>query len=124
MTLSLSGSQVSNLKLLEQLLGLTQLNLFLSDSQVRDLKPLEQLQKLTQLMLDLSRSQVSDLKSLEQLRELKSLALTFGGTNKEKKLESLFAQFPNLQSLSLKGLTTEQRKSLHKLPASVLELKF
>ena len=57
LTLDLGDSQVSDLKPLAQLQGLTQLTLYLggfTSSQVSDLEPLAQLQGLTQLTLDLT----------------------------------------------------------------------
>jgi internalin A len=124
LTLDLSFSQVSDLKPLEQLKGLQQLTLNLSEIQVSDLKLLEQLKGLQQLTLDLRDSQVSDLKPLEQLDELTSLDITLNGTSKEKNLEALLGKFLKMKSFSIAGATTEQRRSLRKIPASLVELKF
>jgi internalin A len=81
LTLYLGDSQVSDLKPLAQLQGVTQLTLNLgrfSGSQVSDLGPLAQLQGLTQLTLNLGYSQVGDLKVLAQLKELTQLTLDLG----------------------------------------------
>jgi Leucine-rich repeat (LRR) protein len=93
--LAFNSSLGSDLRPLENLKSLTQLTLSFSSSEEPDLQPLEKLKGLTQLVLSLSGSQKRNLQSLEQLKELTQLTLFLGGS-----------QVRDLQSLGqLKGLT-------------------
>ena len=98
-----------------------------SSNSLSGLTSLSKCQKLKALTLDLKSSQVSDLTPLEQLKNLTELTLDlsrFGGyITKLTDLEKL-GNLPQLHSALIKGATTEQRKSLRKIPASLVELKF
>jgi Leucine-rich repeat (LRR) protein len=110
LTLDLSESQVSDVKPLEQLKGLTQLSLSLN-RQVRDVKPLEQLKGLTQLTLAFSGAQVSNLEPLSKLDHLAQLALDLS-----------YSQVGNLEPLSKLSNQTELALSISGNPVSNLEL--
>ena len=105
--LSLSSTQVSDLKPLQSLTNLQSLDL--RNTQVSDLKPLQSLTNLQSL--DLSSTQVSDLKPLQSLTNLQSLYLMNTQVSDLKPLQSL----TNLQSLYLMNTQVSDLKPLQSL---------
>jgi hypothetical protein len=112
---------LDNLGSLEQLKKLTQLSLYVSGSQVSDPQLLDQLKRL-QLEFSLDISQVSYLESLEQLKGLTQLSLNLyiGEVSNLEPLRNL----PSLQKLSIDNATRAQRMSLRNIPPSLVELTF
>jgi AAA ATPase domain len=78
LSLSLS-SQVSNVEVLKELKGLTHLSLNFEHSDVSNIEVLKELKGLTQLSLSLS-SQVSNIEVLKELKDLKELTLNLSGS--------------------------------------------
>ncbi|MBL7724831.1 MAG: leucine-rich repeat domain-containing protein, partial [Chitinophagaceae bacterium] len=105
--LDLSYNQITEIKGLDKLSGLTSLNL--SDNQITEIKGLDKLSGLTSL--NLSDNQITEIKGLDKLSGLTSIALSGNQITEIKGLDKL----SGLTSIALSGNQITEIKGLDKL---------